>query len=771
MWNKRKHSAGKLGEEKTDRFHIDISEAKSFLKIFFSQHEGLIEIRSIRPQRESESQPIVNSFFYRSIADILWEKLKQLNEQGCNIYYGVCTRKQEKGDKSSVYEMFGIWVDVDAKNFGSKQAAWEHIQRTIASTGLEPTLLVDSGNGYHLYFLFNKFEVVESLDSIHKLEGCIKGVEQLFGGDHTHNLDRIMRLPGFNNVKDLLNPKHCKIISFNPQRKYELSDFDSYQVEKNKTKPDTNFEIGEIPDEIPLRFLELLKQDPKLVQTWEGRRTDLNDNSGSGKDMALADALSKYEFTDGETARILMDAPYPKDNDRTEPYLKHTIAKAKDLKKKNSERIKPIDMLTESKKSLHPAMDYVDLKLIYGSSNGGKSFFLHDRKILTRRKMSQKYLIDDLPRRNRFSNSGIKTYLNGAEIRGAKLYHIIHDLLCEYVVFKEPWQPHLITTWIFGTHFHRCFPLYPFLWIQSPTKRCGKTKLLELLSELSFNSDGIQTAPTEAVLFRVPAITAGTLCWDEAENLHNHKEKGERLEILNSAYRKGTKIPRCEGKEYEVTFFEVFRPIAIAGISFLPDTVADRALKVELIRKRKDEKVKRLQIDRLQSELQSLRDGLHIFALERTPVIMEAYSPFRDELIPNSVDDRLRDAFEILISIAGGIFLYDNFKRVLGFLQEAAEALSGIRALDEGDVAFIRAVEILKSRMEANKQQQFILTSDKAVEIFEKGGLEWVKEPEDARKILRKLGFRSDNHRVQGNQLRGYKITFDKVETLFSVMG
>ena len=86
--------------------------------------------------------------------------------------------------------------------------------------------------------------------------------------------------------------------------------------------------------------------------------------------------------------------------------------------------------------------------------------------------------------------------------------------------------------------------------------------------------------------------------------------------ILNTAYRKDGKIARCEGKDYKVKFYSVYRPVAIAGTRNLPDTVEDRSLKVELVRKKRDEKVKKLQIDRIENELQKLRDDLHIFALE-----------------------------------------------------------------------------------------------------------------------------------------------------------
>lgn len=450
----------------------------------------------------------------------------------------------------------------------------------------------------------------------------------------------------------------------------------------------------------------------------------------------------------------------------------NTIKREKEqtkYKTQSAAQKKPVDLLSDQKRSIHPATDLLDGKLYFGTSNGANSLLIFERKVLKTSEISQQYELSGFPNPMQFSVNGIKTYLNGGEIRGPKLYNQIHNLLSGHVIFKTPWQIVLTVFWIIGTYLHRCFPLYPYLWIQSPTKRCGKTRLLELLAALGFNSDGIHTAPTEAVLFRQAAITAGTLCWDEAESLENIKDKSERNAILNVAYRKNGKVSRCKGENHEVKDYEVFRPIALAGISALPDTASDRSLKIELIRKRRDEKVKRLQINHLQCGLQSLRDGLHIFALERAPIILEFYSQFRDELIPEEVDDRLREAFEIIISIAAGIYYHDksDFPPILSSLQMAAKGLSGIRALDEDETSFIKAIDILRSKIKESKQDQLIITSKDAIQIFQTGGLTWVQEPKHAQSILKKLDLRSGPHRINGELIRGYKIAAKYIEDQF----
>jgi len=147
-----------------------------------------------------------------------------------------------------------------------------------------------------------------------------------FDGDNVCDISRIMRVPGFNNLKDPKNPKPCKVVEFNPSQRYKISDFGDKPVDYGTSAEAT---IGVIPDEIPARFYDLLKKDEWLNKTWLGQREDLNNPSGSELDMALASKLVRKDFTNEEIARILKESLYEKKNQRTLAYLEHTISKAR----------------------------------------------------------------------------------------------------------------------------------------------------------------------------------------------------------------------------------------------------------------------------------------------------------------------------------------------------------------------------------------------------------------------------------------------------------
>ncbi len=83
-----------------------------------------------------------------------------------------------------------------------------------------------------------------------------------------------------------------------------------------------------IPDTLPEKFSELLAKNRIIQATWKGERSDLNDQSGSGYDMAMASILARHDFTEQEVASVLLHMQSGKGRDAGQQYLEHTISKA-----------------------------------------------------------------------------------------------------------------------------------------------------------------------------------------------------------------------------------------------------------------------------------------------------------------------------------------------------------------------------------------------------------------------------------------------------------
>lgn len=185
----------------------------------------------------------------------------------------------------------------------------------------------------------------------------------------------------------------------------------------------------------------------------------------------------------------------------------------------------------------------------------------------------------------------------GPKIELGKCYEGIIDILRNYLDMPEDYYK-LISIWIIGTYFHEKFSSYPFIFFNA-MRGSGKTRTLKLISSLGSKGDGsVQNNITESVLFRIPE---GTItCIDECERIGS-KEKSTLRELLNAAYKKGTKVKRMKkvrigGEEKFVTEeFEPYIPIAMANIKGLEEVLEDRALTLILEKSNNPLKTKKIE--------------------------------------------------------------------------------------------------------------------------------------------------------------------------------
>lgn len=159
-------------------------------------------------------------------------------------------------------------------------------------------------------------------------------------------------------------------------------------------------------------------------------------------------------------------------------------------------------------------------------------------------------------------------------------YRNIIDLLKMYCDWKEDYYP-IVACWIIGTYFHDQMITYPYLYFNA-SKESGKSRSVRLITYLSKDGEMVNSM-TEAVLFR----TRGTLGIDEFEKA-SRKGNENLMELLNSAYKRGTKVKRMKkvkgalGDEQVVENFDVFRPIVLANIWGMDSVLEDRTLPLYL---------------------------------------------------------------------------------------------------------------------------------------------------------------------------------------------
>lgn len=206
-------------------------------------------------------------------------------------------------------------------------------------------------------------------------------------------------------------------------------------------------------------------------------------------------------------------------------------------------------------------------------------------------------------------------------------YSLIIDLLKEYLDLKEEYY-NIIALWIIGTYFHNKFYSYPYLFLNA-MKGSGKTRTLNLITALSKDGEVLNSL-TEAVLFR----TTGTLAIDEFEGMERKGQENLR-ELLNSAYKKGTKVKRMKkgkvldtetGKfkeEMVVEEFNVYRPICLANIYGMETVLGDRCISLILEKSFTKSKVNLIEIFREENVVKKVKELLNWCSLCRCSCVGE----------------------------------------------------------------------------------------------------------------------------------------------------
>jgi len=241
---------------------------------------------------------------------------------------------------------------------------------------------------------------------------------------------------------------------------------------------------------------------------------------------------------------------------------------------------------------------------------------------------------------------------------------------------KRPQEFALLAVWDIATYFHPLFHTFPRLEVTGE-RGSGKSKLQAFLAGTSFNAL-LRVNPTPAVLFRLVAALRPTLCLDEIESLASEDHK-ELLAIINSGYKQGGAVDRCEGEERQVVSYSVYAPMSLAGIKGLNAVTEDRAIVVVMQRSRDAQRLN-AQIMPEDPDWGQLRAWGYRLALTRFQEVRRAYESVQ---LPVWLVGRERELWASLFAIGelvdqeGQLGLCDDL-RVLARCQ--AEERDGMSA-------------------------------------------------------------------------------------------
>lgn len=222
-------------------------------------------------------------------------------------------------------------------------------------------------------------------------------------------------------------------------------------------------------------------------------------------------------------------------------------------------------------------------------------------------------------------------------------------------VAATPEQYVILALWAAHTYVAEHFQQTAYLWIHSPVRQSGKTRLLEVLESVVCRAWLVGRITIPALVRGIEAKQRPTLLLDELDQSMraSTEYRFSMAQLLNDSCRRGRKAFLCvrgSGDDHEIGEFDVYCPKVLAGLSgenqTLPDTVEDRSIPIRMER-RKNQRIERFR-EREKGTGEEIRSAWSEFF---TPEVTD-WLAVADPEMPSDLSDRAQDACLGLVALA-----------------------------------------------------------------------------------------------------------------------
>ena len=328
----------------------------------------------------------------------------------------------------------------------------------------------------------------------------------------------------------------------------------------------------------------------------------------------------------------------------------------------------------------------------------------------------------------------------------------------KYIVFPSAEHRDAVTLWILHTHVFRSFETTPRLSVRSKEPGSGKSRVLDIAGHL-VPGPAMAIDMTPAVMFRTLERGNVTMFIDEADTIWGKGGSGsshtQRRAVINAGHHMNGTVMRPQGVD-DVREFNVFGPMALAGIGRLPETVWTRSVEIPMRRRKPgDPKVKAFRYREAADGLKAARAACEAWAARAaTPL---KYS--RPEL---PVQDRSADVWEPLIAIADMASEEWSIR--------ARKACEKLDREQKGEELSAEA-ELVAAALEAFGEAEALAVAEFATRMRKLDGWQDISS-RDAARMLADMGIRATTVRFDGRPTRAYKrADFRKSEGEAHAMG
>lgn len=252
-----------------------------------------------------------------------WIAREQSN--GRNIYFQPnetppgCTKKPAKGEMvASLCRHADIDPDDEHFPIAEERERLLKLGEVLRTILTPPSAIIDSGNGLQLLWATTREPLTR--EAVCRVENENRAVEAALGARGTHDVSRLLRLPGtvnFPNAKKRHRGRsvsHARLIHtseliysakfaehLGQQLARVVAGTGLVRASDENSGADQTIHGNKVHDgadsDLLLRIERATAQCPTLKRRWEGDWSGLKDTSGSGKAMALGTALERAGFS------------------------------------------------------------------------------------------------------------------------------------------------------------------------------------------------------------------------------------------------------------------------------------------------------------------------------------------------------------------------------------------------------------------------------------------------------------------------------------------
>ena len=212
-----------------------------------------------------------------------------------DTYFGIglhekALGKARRGTAAEVIALPGFWADLDVKGQAHEAnnlpPTGKDAMRITEAIPLRPTLIVHSGHGLQVWWLFKELwifedrsERKEAQELSRRFQATLKRKAKVYGWrmDGTHDISRVFRMPQTLNHK--LEPVEVRVLRYDEDARHNPADFERYLVEAAPEKePGIDFDGNSNDPKMARALLELLRDrlPSRILNTIEGDQTPSN---------------------------------------------------------------------------------------------------------------------------------------------------------------------------------------------------------------------------------------------------------------------------------------------------------------------------------------------------------------------------------------------------------------------------------------------------------------------------------------------------------------